>query len=147
MNHLEHPSLSLWEERRRWFEKVEEEARGEGNYLVSEQACALIAEAQSVFCAGAWVAFILLAASIIDAQLRETELPSWKGNTKDLLHRLVDNQELDWLRLRRNALVHVNPHHPAITIDDQWFNGDKLELDARKALKLVFETFYFNPST
>src|SRR5436853_443697 len=70
MEHLEYPSKQLWEERRHWFEALEEESRGEGNYLVSEQACALIAEVQSVFCAGAWVAVVILVLSIIDAQLR-----------------------------------------------------------------------------
>jgi len=145
MEHLGHPTEQIWEERRRWFESLEEETRGEGNYLISEQACALIAEVQSVFCAGAWVAVIVLAMSIIDAQLRETEVPDFKDNTKKLLDAVNADPELDWLRKRRNSLVHVNPDNPAITVDHQWSDRHKLETDARKAVKLMFEAFYMSP--
>jgi hypothetical protein len=85
MEHLDCPSHEVWEERRIWFESLNDEISGQGSYLVSEQACALIAEVQSVFCAGAWVAVIILATAVIDAQLRETEVPRFKGNLKELL--------------------------------------------------------------
>ena len=54
MQHLEHPSRELWEERRQWFESVDEQCQGQGCYMLSEQACALTADVQSAFCAGAW---------------------------------------------------------------------------------------------
>jgi hypothetical protein len=147
MEHLEYPSRQLWEERRHWFEFLEEETRGEGNYLVSEQASALIAEVQSAFCAGAWIAVVMLALSIIDAQLRETEVPGFKANTKKLLEKANVDPELDWLRRRRNALVHVNPDNPAVTVDHQWLDRANLESDSRKAVRLMFEAVYMSPST
>lgn len=147
MEHIDHPSEELWEERQLWLETLDEETRGGGNYLVSEQACALIAEVQSIFCAGAWIAVVMLVLSVIDAQLRETEVPGFKGNTKKLLEAANADSEIDWLRRRRNGLVHVNPCNPAMTVDNQWFDRADLEADARKAVRLMFKTFYISPWT
>lgn len=147
MDHLECPSPAVWEERRAWFESLNEELMGAGSYLVSEQACALIAEVQSSFCAGAWVAVIVLSMAVVDAQLRETELVGFKGNTKKLLATVSADPELQKLRVRRNALVHVNPENPAITVDHQWGQRSQLEAEARKAIRLMLEAFYMSPGT
>jgi hypothetical protein len=121
MNHLDHPDIETWNIRQEWFEKEAEEAEGFGSYLVSDQACALIAETQSVFCAGAWVAVIILAVAVIDAQLRETSLDGkFKGNTAQLIEFFGGDTALHELRKRRNALVHINIDAPALTVDQQW---------------------------
>jgi len=145
MDHLEYPSRDVWEERRRWFEGIEERARGEGSYLVSEQACALTADVQAAFCAGAWGAVVILATCVIDAALRETEVPGFRGNTKDLLDAACANPEMQQLRRRRNALVHVDPDQPGLTVDQQYANRDELEREARRAVELMFEAFYIGP--
>lgn len=72
MIHLEHPPKTMWEVRQRWFEQKAEQP-DDGGYLLSEQACALVADLQCVFCAGARIAVIVLAAAIIDAHLRDAE--------------------------------------------------------------------------
>ena len=135
----------MWESRRRWFEEVNESCEGEGSYLVSEQACALVGEVQAAFCSGAWIAVIVLAMAVIDAQLRETELPGFKGSTKKLLASINANPDLQKLRERRNAVIHVDPENPAITVDQQWANRAILEQEARQAIRLMFETFYMSP--
>ena len=145
MDWLEYPSKELWESRRCWFEEANESYEGEGSYLVSEQACALIGEVQTAFCAGAWVAVIVLAMAVIDAQLRETELPEFKGSTKELLASIDAIPDLQKLRERRNAVIHVDPENPAITVDQQWANRAILEQEARQAIRLMFETFYMSP--
>jgi len=148
MKHLDWPSFEEWEERRCWFENKNEEFMGEGmvGYSVSEQACALIAEVQSVFCAGAWIAVIILVVSVIDAQLRETETPDFMGSTKELIKIVAHNDSrLQRLRKRRNSLVHVNIENPAITVDEQWEDRKKLEKDASEAIELMFEAFFSNP--
>jgi hypothetical protein len=147
MDHLEHPSGQVWEQRRNWFESQEEKFRGQGNYLVSEQACVLIAEVQSAFCAGAWIAVIVLAMAVIDGQLRETEVPGFTGSTKRLLDESGANPEVQQLRRRRNALVHLDSDNPAIMVDQQWSNRNQLEAEARKAVRLMFEAFYIGPWT
>ena len=56
--------------------------------------------------------------------------------------------ELEWLRLRRNQLVHFAPEHgPAITVDAQWSNQDEFEKDARRAVALVSVVLFANPWT
>ena len=144
MDHLEYPTRETWEARRKWFEAQEQIFRGEGGYLVSEQACALIADVQAVFCAGAWLAVIILAMAVIDAQLRETELPGFKGNTLRLLEEAGADPKVQHLRRRRNALVHVDLDKPAITVDQQWADREQLEVEACEAVSLMFETFYMS---
>jgi hypothetical protein len=145
MEHIEHPSHKIWEQRRRWFESVEEKARGEGNYIVSEQACALTADVQAAFCTGAWAGVIILSMAVVDAALRETEVPGFKGNTKMLIEAADANPRLQIIRERRNALVHIDPEKPALTVDQQWSERDKLEEEAKEAVELMFDSFYIGP--
>jgi hypothetical protein len=146
VKHLEHPTYELWEERRRWFQQVEEDARGQGSYLVSEQASALAADVQAAFCAGAWVAVVILAIAVVDAALRETEVSGFRGNTQQMLNEAAANQGLQLLRKRRNALVHVDPEKPGLTVDHQWDNRVELEREARRTIEPMFEAFYISPS-
>jgi hypothetical protein len=147
MDHLEHALFETWQQRRIWFEHVEEDARGEGAFLVSEQACALAADVQAAFCAGAWAAVIVLAITVVDAALREVEVPGFAGNTKDLIAAAGANDDLQTLRTRRIGFVHVNPEKPALTVDQQWTNRAELEREARSAVQLMFEAFYLSPGT
>ena len=145
MDHLEHPALEVWKSRQDWFESTEVRARGEGSYFVSDQACALAADVQACFCAGAWAAVIIVAMAVVDAALRETECPEFKGDTKKLIQVAGANQKLQELRKRRNALVHVDPDAPALTVDQQWADRATLEAQAREAVELMFEAFYISP--
>lgn len=146
MDHLECPSPEAWNARRDWFEQIEQGYESAG-YLVSEQACALTADVQAVFCAGAWASVIILAMAVVDAQLRETELPGFRGTTKALLNKANANPKLDQLRRKRNALIHVDPDNPALTVDQQWFERSQLESQAREAVTLMFEAFFMSPWT
>ncbi len=51
----------------------------------------------------------------LDAQLLETEMPDFKGNSKDLLKQLGFGPEYQAFRLRRNRIVHLRLDEPAIT--------------------------------
>ena len=146
MENLECPSEELWDKRRRWFQATEEKAQGKGNYLVSEQACALTIEVQTAFCAGAWAGVIILAMAVVDAALRETEIPGFAGSTKKLIELTSADPRLQKMRKRRNALVHIDPENPALTVDQQWIERDELETEAREAVKLMFEAFFISPS-
>jgi hypothetical protein len=145
MNWLDYPDRRLWEERQHWFEELADSIEGEGSYLVSEQACALIGEVQTAFCVGSWIAVIVLALSVVDAQLRETELPQFRGTTKRLLDEVGASPALHRLRQRRNSIIHLDPQNPAITVDQQWADRSQLEEEARQAIRLMFEAFYMSP--
>ena len=92
MEQLDYPVLETWEERRRWFEALEAE-RGKGGAAsaLSEQACALMVDLQATYCAGAFAAAIVLAATIVDNQGRFARADPGLA------------EELGWLRLTRNA--------------------------------------------
>lgn len=147
MDHLECPSFDVWEARRHWFERLNETAADQGSYLLSEHACALTVEVQAVFCAGAWAAVIVLAMTVIDAQLREIAAPDFRGDTQKLIARTMQDPALQVLRRRRNALVHVNPDQPAITVDQQSLSRSELEAEAREAIRLMLAVLYDEPGT
>jgi len=145
MTYLEQPSPELWTERQSWFERELLDREQEGSFLVSEQGCALIGEVQMSYCAGAWVSVIVLAFTVIDAQIRETEDPGFTGNSKCLLDTLGFDERFQELRKHRNRIIHINPDAPAITVDQQWDDRDELEKEAREAVELMLEAFFSNP--
>lgn len=145
MDHLQCPSQKEWNARADWIEKINDRYAGMGGYIVSDQACAMMMDVQSAFCAGAWVAVVILSLTVVDAQLREIELPGFSGNTKTLIDAASANSRLHKLRLRRNALIHLDPDSPAITVDQQWLDRERLEAEAREAVELMFEAFYITP--
>jgi hypothetical protein len=145
MAYLDQPSPEVWSERQAWFEGQLLEHEQRGSFLVSEQACALIGEAQACFCAGAWISVIVFAFTVIDAQLRETEAPGFKGNSKRLLEDLGLDARFQELRTRRNRIVHIDPEAPAITVDQQWADRFELESEACEAVELMLEAFFASP--
>ncbi|GBU27749.1 hypothetical protein R84B8_01290 [Treponema sp. R8-4-B8] len=142
LDFLDEPNRKLWNERSDWIEKLIDDRSRNGEYDVSEQAGALAIDLQIAYCAGAWVAVIILSIAIIDAHLREIEVPEFQGNTEKLLKETGLTNELDWLRKRRNKLIHLNIDNPAITVDDQWEKRELLEVEARKAIELVFDVLF-----
>lgn len=132
MEHLDRPEEIDWDERRLWFEEREAAASAGGAGALSEQACALMVELQAVFSAGAWAATVILAAAIVDAQVREarggTERPSY--------------EERRWLRRLRNALVHEDARGPALTLEDHWTRRGEWEANARRAVEAALAALY-----
>jgi hypothetical protein len=145
MKYLECPSAETWAQRKKWFEGELLARERNGSFFLSEQACALIGEAQTCFCAGAWVSVIILAFTVIDAQLREIEMPTFKGNSKDLLSSLGLDGRFQKLRERRNQIIHIKAESPAITVDQQWVDRKELEGEARQAVALMLEAFFLDP--
>lgn len=131
MEHLDHPELETWEARRQWFEALER-AHGDSGAAsaLSEQACALMIDLQATFCAGAWAATVILAATIADAQSHHS--PRAPGLREDLA----------WLRQTRNVLVHETPGSPAFTVEDQWLNRRAWEREARRAVEVAIESLH-----
>jgi len=147
MEHLDPPSEITWSSRRAWFDDQIAEHQGDGSYLLSEQACALMMEVQACYCAGAWIAVIVLAYTVIDAQLLETQAPGFEGNSAQLLRHLEFGDEYQQLRLRRNRIVHLRCDQPAITVDQQWGTRQELEAEAQAAVRLMMATFFDAPVT
>jgi hypothetical protein len=148
MDQLEYPDSELWEERKAWFEnKLEKGQHSLANYLVSDQATALLIDLQSCFCAGAFLAVIILSVSVIDAQLRETEARDAKIGTAKLLDQYYTGEHIDWLRRLRNRYVHVDINCPAVSVDAQYNNRVQMESDARKAIQVIIHSLFQSPGT
>ena len=148
MDQLEHPDFEIWEERRNWFEnELENKRHPMASYLLSDQGTALLVELQSCYCAGTFLAVIILSVSIIDAQLREAEAMDNKIGTAKLLDEYFTGKDINWLRKLRNKYVHVDIDNPALTIDDQYTNRKQMESDARRAIQMVIHAFFQSPGT
>lgn len=123
-----------FEERRLWLAKrIEAETDGEGLFP-SPQADALLAEMAQVFSDGAWLATVILAQAVLDADLMENDRLDGA-----LLNELRHGRGYVWLRERRNALVHADGPGPAVTVDSRTRDAAALERDARRAVELVIK--------
>ena len=121
------------EEREAWFRETM--VRADMGRL-SDQAAALLAELETIFVAGAWVATVILAAAVIEAELRAEGDDGRFTNTGVLFREAGLGDDFDWLRQRRNALLHFTGE-PALTVDMFWFQAAELEADARRSVMLV----------
>lgn len=138
MEQLERPDEALWDERRLWFEERQAaHAAGGAGATLSEQACALMIDVQAAFCAGAWTAVIILAASIADSQ-------AFHGGFRSAGRAGPAAEDRAWLRGLRNVLLHENRQSPAITIEDQWIKRPEWERAARRAVEVAFASLYAN---
>ncbi len=128
---IERPSERLWEARKDWLARQEEAHAAGGAGRLSEQAAALMVELQRAFCSGAWVAVVILAGAIVDAQAFNSGFPE---------HSRGEDQA--WLRGLRNRLMHEQQGAPAITMEDQWLRGPEWEASAKRASDLAMEALY-----
>jgi hypothetical protein len=150
MAYADHVVEKVWSERYRWLRQTEEvEAGVWGSVLLSPQGTLLAYDIEIAFCAGAWLSVIVMSHAAIDATIRDTEMGDYTSNSKVIFG---DDVELQWLRALRNRLVHVRPpDHPSV-LPEQAMNDiaafqDSLELDARRAVTLMYRAIYANPGT
>lgn len=148
MDQIEYPDATTWGSRKEWFEKTLERSQHPlASYFVSDQATSLLVDLESCYCAGAFLAVVLLSVSIIDSQLRETGVGDKKIGTAKLLSEYYTGQNIDWIRRLRNRYVHIDVDSPALGIDDQYFSRSQMQEDARKAITMVFHAFFQDPGT
>jgi hypothetical protein len=138
------PNRDSWDKRRVWLDRVIDE-RCIGGYDVSEQAAALTLELQNIFCCGAWHTVIILSVAIVDAHFRDVERPDHKGSTADLVKQIGFKSDFEWLRKKRNKLVHIDVTNPIASLDDYLLKKEALEEEAKKAIEIVFDALFMFP--
>jgi len=137
----------MWEKRSRWIEK-EIDIAVSGGHEVSDHAAALFIELQACYCIGAWISVIILATSVIDAHLRETEANDKKIGTAELLKNFYKGPEnIDWLRNLRNKYVHLQLDSSPFKMNAQFGDRSQWEENATKAMRMVIKSFFQNPGT
>lgn len=145
MSSHEPPVPELWLDRYEWLRATEERAQHTlGSYLLSSQGAFVSYDLEIAFCAGAWVSVIILAHAAIDATIRDTESGDYRANSKVVF---AGDPDLEWLRKRRNSLVHVREDYDPSDFDTMDGFHATLEEDARRAINLVFRTIFANPGT
>ena len=130
------PSQRLWQERQAWFQRRLDDGLGDGDAAIGAQAEALLIDLQLSFCAGAWAAAIILAQTVLDADLADRELAG--EETGIVLNDIRFGRDYVWLRNRRNDLVHEEGR-TALTVRDQIQDRQHLEAEARRAVELLFK--------
>ena len=136
---------ALEAERRRWLNCAHnEERRSPSALLISTHGLLLQHDIEKAFCAGAWLAVIVLAQAAIEATIRQIETSEYKKNAKEIFGA---EDELQRIRSLRNEILHpMEPGTPSVL----WSvpNGDAVachaaqEELARVAVKLVFRIMY-----
>lgn len=150
MDQIEFPLEELWHQRRDWFENLFDiEKRAGGGYLVGEQATGLLVDLQAAYCAGAFIACVIIGCTILDSHIRETEAgPDFDGGIEAAFNLSDFRADLDWLRKCRNRLVHFKEGKGlAISVEDHFDNRNRHEQDAKRTITLVASVFFENPWT
>jgi len=132
------PPEAVWNSRREQFRRLESMAVGKGEHSqdAHEQREPLVREMEHAYCAGAWVATILLAQSIVEITLA---FHGYQKHTdrENFLAKYGLAERAKWLRLHRNAIVHRDEDDPAVvTIEQILFDRNSLRDDAKKAVGL-----------
>ncbi len=122
----------VYADRARWVTQLVFEVTDDAGLRSPPQAAALFAEMVQVFCSGAWVATVILAQAVLEADLAESE---WSDGM--ILNELRYGRGYVWLRERRNHLVHADGPGPAITVASRQTDATALERDARRAVELA----------
>lgn len=143
MDQIEIPDEEIWNHRRQWFESLfDVETRG-GGYLLSEHATGLLVDLQAVYCAGAFISCIILACTIVDAHLQDVE--GAQGGLQSTFQASDHCDALEWLRKRRNRLIHFKDGVLPISVDAHWDNRAEHEKEAQRAIALVADVLFENP--
>lgn len=144
MDLLSPVSKDVWTQRADWLSSIKESSSHPcASYLISEQATLLTYDLHRAFCAGAWVSVIVSCHAAIDATIRDTETGDYNSNSKKIFG---GDPDLEWLRKKRNRLVHVS-EDGAPKLGDFDIYHDSLEADARRAVRLLFRVIYASPGT
>ena len=123
------PDAKIWAARGAWFWRAHDANAGPQSLQLDSRAGALLHELETVFCAGAWAAVVILAWTIVEAQTRAMA----RGGRIE-----AEGADLDWLRERRNRLVHVAAGEDI----DEALDEAAQEAVAQGAVRIVFKTLF-----
>lgn len=133
------PPEQVWNGRRNQFRNLEAIAIGEGKYGqdAHDQRETLIRELEHTYCAGAWLATVMLAQAVIEITLAFHGHDTSKKR-EDFLKPYSLDERARKLRLRRNALVHRNANDDVeVSLDQVLFDRETLRYEAKRAVALA----------
>lgn len=129
MDTLKLPDAAVWHTRSAWFWRAHDLNAGPQALDLDARMGLLLGEIETVFCAGAWAAVVILAWTLVEAeqraQARRAEIRGEEPRPEP---------EVDWLREQRNALAHVGT--------DDMPDEKALETMAQGAVRVMFKTLF-----
>lgn len=144
MDQIDYPAAKDWEQRRTWFENLFDVDKYDGGYIVSEHALGLLVDLQAVYCSGAFISCVVISCAIIDAHIKEVE--GGQGGMQSTFEISSYSEDLEWLRNRRNCLVHLKESDiPTISVDEHYTNRVSHEEEAKRSISLVAKVVFENP--
>lgn len=144
MDLFEPPNRDIWLQREAWIDKLIEDSEL-GSYLVSDHSTPLFMDMRIAYCAGAWLSVVVMAVSVIDAHLRETEAMDNKIGTATLLKDFYTGDDIDWLRVLRNKYVHFDLEKPVLEMNHWFDNQEEMQKNATKAMEMCVKAFFQSP--
>ena len=126
-----YPSPELWEFRHKWFSYEMGQALGSGDLVgvSTKQTRVLELELETVFCAGAWLATIVLACAAAEVYVAGQDA---KKEAK-FLGPYGLREEWIWLQSRRNEIVHSTARSPT-DIAGMSYEQTHMENEAKRAV-------------
>jgi hypothetical protein len=120
------PDDAAWRRRAEWFWRAHDINAGPLAPPPRPRTDALVAELETVFCAGAWGATVILAWVLCEIVQRDAQLDNAGEETPAA--------DYDWLRERRNRLIHGREDLPDEAELQAWAEGA-----VRVAFRALFE--------
>ena len=138
------PPEYVWNGRRDQFRNLEAVAIGEGKYGQDAhgQRETLVRELEHAYCAGAWLATVLLAQAVVEITLAFHGHDTSKKR-EDFLKKYDFDKKARQLRLRRNALVHRGAGDEVeVSLDQVLFDRETLSHEAKEAVDLALNVAF-----
>lgn len=136
------PTQLVWESRREKFMGLENVALGDRPFSNHPQIEPLIYELQCAFCAGAWLAVVMLALAMVEVYLHSNGVRNRK-EWGQFLGPLGLSEKVIWLCSRRNALLHMqNERNPSIEMEQILYDRNDLYRDAKQAVAIAFKVVF-----
>lgn len=138
------PSDELWQQRRRDYDYLWSMAIHQNGSSNCQHAGSLKLELERCYCAGAWVACIIIAEAICEIHFSAEKKRN--GINKNMVaEKLGISTDLGWLRGKRNALIHDKKQGRYLSSRDYRRERDSLEAEAKKATFLALKVTLNNP--
>jgi hypothetical protein len=131
MRTLAPPDPKLWQSRADWYWRAHDLNAGPQVLDPDPRTALLLGELEAVFCAGAWASVVIVAWALVEAAEREAARASAARGEEPR-----PEPDADWLRERRNALVHAGPDGSEIP------DEAALEAMAQGAVRVAFKTLF-----
>lgn len=135
------PKPEVWAARRKQYESIMAQTLVSGASNVPQQSLGLETELERTYCTGAWVAVVAMAAALIEVYSAHR---GWhKGPAQhDLLQSLGIVDEFNWLRSRRNALLHYSQNDKSLPAQTYARDRSVLEQEATKAVIVALKFYH-----